>query len=72
MDIKTTKDYKSLINVLIDLGGNLNNFSLQIYHQKPHHLRQQNPSESSFTTDITNNSLSEAVEKFGSTMDQCF
>ncbi|CCG21715.1 hypothetical protein CORT_0A13320 [Candida orthopsilosis Co 90-125] len=72
LDIKTTKDYKSLINVLIDLGGNLNNFSLQIYHQKPHHLRQQNPSESSFTTDIPNNSLSEAIEKFGSTMDQCF
>lgn len=79
LDIKTSKDYKGLINVLIDLGGNLNNFSLQIYHQKPHHLRQNLQSaESSFYStadDITvsvTNSLSEAIEKFGSTMDQVF
>ena len=78
LDIKTTKDYKSLINVLIDLGGNLNNFSLQIYHQKPHHLRQQQqnqqqPDTSMFSESETrNNALSEAIEKFGSTMDQVF
>ncbi|KAI5960663.1 SNX41 [Candida pseudojiufengensis] len=59
LDIKTTKDYKGLINILIDLGGNLNNFSLQIYNQK-------------IKKDSNINELSESIEKFGSTMDQSF
>ncbi|EMG51067.1 SNX41 Sorting nexin-41 [Candida maltosa Xu316] len=56
LNAKTTKNYKSLVDMLIDLGGNLNNFSLQVYQQKPG----------------SNNELSEAIEKFGSTMDQSF
>ncbi|EGW33533.1 uncharacterized protein SPAPADRAFT_71364 [Spathaspora passalidarum NRRL Y-27907] len=34
LDIRTSKNFKGLISILIDLGSNLNNFSLQIYHQK--------------------------------------
>ncbi|KAF6064943.1 PX domain family protein [Candida albicans] len=56
LNSKTTKNYKSMVDTLIDLGGNLNNFSLQVYQQKSG----------------SNNELSEAIEKFGSTMDQSF
>ncbi|RCK55387.1 Sorting nexin-41 [Candida viswanathii] len=56
LNVKTTKSYKSLVDTLIDLGGNLNNFSLQVYQQKAG----------------SNNELLEAIEKFGSTMDQSF
>ncbi|KAK6889989.1 Sorting nexin-41 [Candida tropicalis] len=56
LNVKTTKSYRSLVDTLIDLGGNLNNFSLQVYQQKSG----------------SNNELSEAIEKFGSTMDQSF
>ncbi|KAI5952016.1 SNX41 [Candida jiufengensis] len=59
IDLKTTKDFKGLINILIDLGGNLNNFSLQIYNQK-------------IKNDSNINELSESIEKFGSTLDQSF
>ncbi|KAG7662728.1 SNX41 [[Candida] subhashii] len=55
LNSKTTKTYKHLISILIDLGGNLNNFSLQVYHQNDE-----------------NNTLSESIEKFGSTIDQSF
>ncbi|RLV93686.1 Sorting nexin-41 [Spathaspora sp. JA1] len=34
LDVRTSKDFKILIHILIDLGSNLNNFSLQIYNQK--------------------------------------
>ena len=56
LNSKTTKNYKSMVDTLIDLGGNLNNFSLQVYQQKSG----------------SNNELLEAIEKFGSTMDQSF
>ena len=56
LNVKTTKSYRSLVDTLIDLGGNLNNFSLQVYQQKSG----------------SNNELLEAIEKFGSTMDQSF
>ena len=56
LNVKTTKSYRSLVDTLIDLGGNLNNFSLQVYQQKAG----------------SNNELLEAIEKFGSTMDQSF
>ncbi|KAI3403723.2 SNX41 [Candida oxycetoniae] len=41
IDMKVTKDYKGLINILVDLGGNLNNFSLQIYQQRKHDLESE-------------------------------
>ncbi|CAI5756539.1 unnamed protein product [Candida verbasci] len=59
LDLKITKNFKHLINNLIELGGNLNNFSLQIYQQNSN-------------TNKENNQLSESIEKFGSTMDQNF
>ncbi|CAK9440369.1 uncharacterized protein LODBEIA_P44690 [Lodderomyces beijingensis] len=77
IDIKTTKEYKGLINVLIDLGGNLNNFSLQIYQQKKHdgevedHYQPHNNNNNNYNYN-NNNSLSETIEKFGSSMDQSF
>lgn len=58
---KSIKNYKSVINNLIELGGNLNNFSLQI-----HELSDLN-NHSNF-----NNQLSSLIEKFGSTIDLNF
>ena len=71
IDLKTTKDYKGLINILIDLGGNLNNFSLQIYQQKKHDL-DIDETENVSNQEQSHNDLSETIEKFGSTMDQSF
>lgn len=31
INIKTTKDFKSMVIIMIDLGANLNNFSLQVF-----------------------------------------
>lgn len=56
---KSIKNFKGVINILIELGGNLNNFSLQI-----HELSDNQESNS--------NQLSLIIEKFGSTMDVNF
>ncbi|ODV77133.1 uncharacterized protein CANTADRAFT_27497, partial [Suhomyces tanzawaensis NRRL Y-17324] len=66
VNARTIKDYKSVINSLIELGGNLNNFSLQIYESSSY--QQSRPS-----SEISEpNSLSLAIEKFGSTIDSNF
>lgn len=57
---KSIKNFKSLINILIELGGNLNNFSLQIHELSDHN--QANDT----------NELSLIIEKFGSTIDLNF
>lgn len=56
INTRKVKDYKSLIHNLIELGGNLNNFSLQVYDQ----------------TRGVDNSLSAAIEKFGLAIDLNF
>lgn len=53
---RSVKNLKHMINILIELGGNLNNFSLQI-----HEVNSQE-----------NNQLSVLIEKFGSTLDSNF
>lgn len=53
---RNVKNIKLLVNVLIELGGNLNNFSLQVH--EPNTPRHQ--------------SLLSTIEKFGSTMDSNF
>lgn len=50
------KNFKGMVLILIDLGGNLNNFSLQIHE----------------LTHDDNNQLSQYMEKFGSTIDLDF
>ncbi|KAK6204449.1 uncharacterized protein RJT21DRAFT_123708 [Scheffersomyces amazonensis] len=61
---RSVKNYKIIINNLIELGGNLNNFSLQIFESSSH--------ISSITNSNDNNNLSLAIEKFGSTIDSNF
>lgn len=56
---KSIKNFKAVVNILIELGGNLNNFSLQIH-------------ELSDNQDSNSNQLSQIIEKFGSTMDVNF
>lgn len=53
---RNVRNLKQMITILIELGGNLNNFSLQIH--------EMNSSD--------NNDLSLTIEKFGSTMDSNF
>lgn len=56
LNSRNTKNIKLLINVLVELGGNLNNFSLQVHDPAtPKPL-----------------SLSTLIERFGSTMDSNF
>ncbi|KAK6465150.1 hypothetical protein DFJ63DRAFT_332583 [Scheffersomyces coipomensis] len=64
INARSVKNYKIIINNLIELGGNLNNFSLQIFESSSH--------ISSITTSNDNNNLSLAIEKFGSTIDSNF
>lgn len=56
LNAKNIRNLKQMIDVLIELGGNLNNFSLQVHEM--------------ITQD--NNQLSLVIEKFGSTMDSNF
>jgi len=56
---KTTKDYKGVIHILMDLGANLNNFSLQVF-------------DNTNIGQATDNNLSIAIEKFGSSIDSNF
>ncbi|KAJ8140657.1 hypothetical protein OY671_006154 [Metschnikowia pulcherrima] len=56
LNSRNIRNLKQMIDVLIELGGNLNNFSLQIHEM--------------VTQD--NNQLSLVIEKFGSTMDSDF
>lgn len=53
---RSVKNLKHIINILIELGGNLNNFSLQIHG----------------ASNTDSNQLSLIVEKFGSTIDSNF
>ncbi|WPK26568.1 hypothetical protein PUMCH_003926 [Australozyma saopauloensis] len=53
---KNVRNLELMIKVLIELGANLNNFSLQIHEM----------------VSVDNNKLSNAVEKFGSTLDSSF
>lgn len=53
---RLVKNYKQMIHNLIELGGNLNNFSLQVYDNSPG----------------VDNSLSAAIEKFGLAIDSNF
>lgn len=53
---RSVKNLKHIINILIELGGNLNNFSLQIHE----------------VSNLESNQLSLIVEKFGSTIDSNF
>lgn len=55
LNSRSIKNFRLIIGILIELGGNLNNFSLQIHEAG-------NPDKS----------LSQLVEKFGSTMDSTF
>lgn len=57
---KSTKNYKSVINILIDLGANLNNFSLQVFDN------------TNIGKHPVNNNLSLIIERFGSTIDSNF
>ncbi|CAK7900599.1 sorting nexin-41 [[Candida] anglica] len=57
LNTRTGKNLKSLIGTLIELGSNLNNFSLQV------HSPEQNG------TELT---LASQIEKFGSTIDSVF
>ncbi|KAG2736947.1 hypothetical protein G9P44_001037 [Scheffersomyces stipitis] len=63
LNARNIKNYKGMVSNLIDLGGNLNNFSLQIFESSNHAAVSGVPS---------NNNLSEAIEKFGSTVDSSF
>lgn len=56
LNTRLVKNLKQMINILIELGGNLNNFSLQIHEMNS----------------LDNNQLSLTIEKFGSTMDSNF
>lgn len=56
LNTRSIKNFKSLVSSLIDLGANLNNFSLQIHDAY---------------TD-RNSSLSSVIEKFGSAIDSTF
>ncbi|OBA20785.1 hypothetical protein METBIDRAFT_205822 [Metschnikowia bicuspidata var. bicuspidata NRRL YB-4993] len=53
---RNIRNFKLMIDVLIELGGNLNNFSLQVHEMVPQ----------------DNNQLSLVIERFGSTMDSNF
>lgn len=53
---RSVKNLKHIINILIELGGNMNNFSLQIHE----------------VSTLDSNQLSLIVEKFGSTIDSNF
>lgn len=57
---KSTKNFKSMVNILIDLGANLNNFSLQVFDN------------ANIGKSPVNNNLSLIIEKFGSTIDSNF
>lgn len=61
----TAKDYKLMIDTLIELGANLNNFSLQVFESQ---AIAGLPS----TTPPPVDSFSLAIEKFGSTIDNQF
>lgn len=56
LNSKNIRNLKLMIDVLIELGGNLNNFSLQIHEMVA----------------ADNNQLSLTIERFGSTMDSNF
>ncbi|GEQ67579.1 hypothetical protein JCM33374_g1244 [Metschnikowia sp. JCM 33374] len=56
LNSKNIRNLKHMIDVLIELGGNLNNFSLQV-----HEMATQD-----------HNQLSLVIEKFGATMDSSF
>lgn len=56
LNTRSVKNFKTLISSLIELGGNLNNFSLQIHD----------------ASTKRNKSLSSVVEKFGSAVDSTF
>lgn len=60
LNSRSVKNYKSVANTLIELGGNLNNFSLQIYESSNFHNQDSSKQD---------NSLSLSIEKFGSTID---
>lgn len=53
---RSVKNFKTLISTLIELGANLNNFSLQIHDASTHRGK----------------SLSSVIEKFGSAVDSTF
>ncbi|QRG37301.1 hypothetical protein FDK38_001674 [Candidozyma auris] len=53
---RSVKNFKTLISTLIELGANLNNFSLQIHDASTHRSK----------------SLSSVIEKFGSAVDSTF
>lgn len=61
LNSRSVKNYKTIVNTLIELGGNLNNFSLQIYESASY----RNGTDK-------DNTLSMAVERFGSTIDSNF
>lgn len=63
LNSRSVKNYKSVANTLIELGGNLNNFSLQIYESSNYHNQDSSKQD---------NSLSLSIEKFGSTVDSNF
>lgn len=56
LNTRSARNLRQMINILIELGGNLNNFSLQIHE----------------TNSSDDNQLSLTIEKFGSTMDSSF
>lgn len=56
LNTRSVKNFKTLISSLIELGGNLNNFSLQIHDASTER----------------NKSLSSVIEKFGSAVDSTF
>ncbi|KAK6454622.1 uncharacterized protein RJT20DRAFT_130808 [Scheffersomyces xylosifermentans] len=63
LNSRNVKNYKGVVNNLVELGGNLNNFSLQIFESSNHTMNSTVPS---------NNNLSVTIEKFGSTIDSSF
>lgn len=68
LNSKNIRNLKLMVETLIELGGNLNNFSLQIHEMAVDPTKHATPP----AVDHSHRQLSVAVEKFGLTIDSNF